>query len=86
METQSNPKPDSPASGSGAEPSQLQTDGLVLVPLAAAAALDPSVFSKINASEAIPASWEDRARKAFIDDDLDSTQHALFLTLGEHDA
>ena len=37
----------------------------MLVPLAAAAALDPSVFSKVNASEAIPASWEDRARKAW---------------------
>ena len=40
-------------------------DGLVVVPLAAAAALDPSVFSRVNASEAIPASWEERARKAW---------------------
>lgn len=65
METRSNPTPDSPASGSGAEPTPLSADGLVLVPLAAAAALDPSVFSKVNASESIPASWEDRARKAW---------------------
>ena len=64
METLSNPTPDSPASGSGTETSPLSADGLVLVPLAAAA-LDPSVFSKVNASEAIPASWEDRARKAW---------------------
>ena len=40
-------------------------DDLVVVPLAAAAALDPSVFSRVNASEAIPASWEERARKAW---------------------
>jgi len=33
----------------------------VVVPLAAAAALDPSVFSRVNASEAIPASWEEQA-------------------------
>jgi flagellar basal body-associated protein FliL len=65
VETRSNPTPDNPASGSGAEPTPLQADGLVLIPLAAAAALDPSVFSKVNASEAIPASWEDRARKAW---------------------
>jgi hypothetical protein len=65
VETRSNPTSDNPASGSGAEPTPLSADGLVLVPLAAAAALDPSVFSKVNASEAIPASWEDRARKAW---------------------
>ena len=35
METKSNPKSDSPASDSGAEPSQLQADGLVLVATAA---------------------------------------------------
>jgi len=40
-------------------------DGLVVVPLAAAAALDTGVFSRVNASEAIPASWEERARKAW---------------------
>jgi len=65
VETRSNPTSDNPASGSGAEPTSLSADGLVLVPLAAAAALDPSVFSKGNASEAIPASREDRARKAW---------------------
>jgi len=41
------------------------TDGLVIAPLATAAALDPSVFSKVNATEAIPATWEERARKAW---------------------
>jgi len=47
---------------SAANPS---TDGLVIAPLATAAALDPSVFSKVSAIEAIPASWEERARKAW---------------------
>lgn len=41
------------------------TDGLVIAPLATAAALDPSVFSKVSAIEAIPATWEERARKAW---------------------
>jgi hypothetical protein len=41
------------------------TDGMVIAPLATAAALDPSVFSKANATEAIPATWEERARKAW---------------------
>ncbi len=41
------------------------TDGLVIAPLATAAALDPSVFSKVSATEAIPATWEERARKAW---------------------
>lgn len=36
METRSNPTSDNPASGSGAEPTPLSADGLVLVPLAAA--------------------------------------------------
>jgi hypothetical protein len=43
----------------------LQTDGFVVVPMAAAAALDSSVFSKVNASEAVPATWEERASKAW---------------------
>lgn len=33
--------------------------------MAAAAALDSSVFSKVNASEAVPATWEERASKAW---------------------
>jgi hypothetical protein len=37
----------------------------VLVPPGAAAALTPSVSSRANANEAIPASCEDRARKAW---------------------
>ena len=49
-------------SGPAANPS---TDGLVIAPLATAAALDPSVFSKVSAIEAIPATWEERARKAW---------------------
>ena len=39
--------------------------GTVEVPLASAAALDSSAFSKVNANDAIPASWEERARKAW---------------------
>jgi hypothetical protein len=49
-------------SGPATHPS---TDGLVIAPLATAAALDPSVFSKVSATEAIPATWEERARKAW---------------------
>ena len=41
------------------------TDGWVIAPLATAAALDPSVFSKVSETEAIPATWEERARKAW---------------------
>ena len=44
---------------------QVSTDGTVVIPLAAAAALDASAFAGINATDAIPASWEDRARKAW---------------------
>jgi len=39
--------------------------GADVAPLATAAALDPSVFSKVSATEAIPATWEERARKAW---------------------
>jgi hypothetical protein len=33
--------------------------------MAAAAALDSAAFSKVNASEAVPATWDERARKAW---------------------
>src|SRR3989339_1832962 len=39
--------------------------GVVITPLATIAALDSSTFSAVNASSAIPATWEDRARKAW---------------------
>ncbi len=39
--------------------------GIVIPALATAAALDSSTFSSINADDAIPTSWEDRARKAW---------------------
>jgi len=42
-----------------------ETDGYVILPMAAAAALDSAVFSKVNATEAIPNTWEERARKAW---------------------
>jgi len=40
-------------------------DGWVLTPLATIAALDSSTFSAVNATDAIPATWEERARKAW---------------------
>jgi hypothetical protein len=54
---------------SNAQPEQNQTGpdatGFVIAPMAAAAALDATAFSKVNASEAVPATWEERARKAW---------------------
>ena len=47
------------------QPESLDTTGFIIAPMAAAAALDSAAFSKVNASEAIPATWEDRARKAW---------------------
>jgi hypothetical protein len=41
------------------------SEGVVVAPLATAAALDGAVFSRLNATEGIPASWEERARKAW---------------------
>ena len=42
-----------------------ESNGYAIVPMAAAAALDASVFSKVNAADAIPATWDERARKAW---------------------
>ncbi|MCL5104454.1 MAG: hypothetical protein M1133_10125 [Armatimonadetes bacterium] len=39
--------------------------GWVIAPLATVAALDSSTFSAVNATDAIPPSWEERARKAW---------------------
>lgn len=48
------------------EQSTLQSQGIIVAPMATAAALDPSAFAKINASDdAIPPNWEDRAKKAW---------------------
>ena len=41
------------------------TTGFIIAPMAAAAALDAAAFSKVNASEGVPATWEERARKAW---------------------
>jgi len=65
VEERTDPQPGNSAAATGNDNPTLQADGLMLVPLAAAAALDPSVFNKVNATEAVPASWEDRARKAW---------------------
>lgn len=43
----------------------LSADGGVIVPLATAAALDPSTFACLNPIDAIPTTWEERARKAW---------------------
>jgi len=43
----------------------LSASGVVDVPLATAAALDASTFAGLNPNEAIPATWEERARKAW---------------------
>jgi len=50
------PSPDTPT---------LTTDGSVIIPLAAAAAMDSSAFSSLNTTDAIPATWEERASKAW---------------------
>jgi len=47
------------------EQSDNESSGYAIVPMAAAAALDASAFSKVNASDAVPATWEERARKAW---------------------
>jgi hypothetical protein len=65
VEKRTDPQPGDSAAAAGGDAPALQADGLVLVPLATAAALDSSVFNKVNASEAVPASWEERARKAW---------------------
>ena len=65
METRTDPQPNTSAAATGGKASSLAADADVLVPLATAAALDASAFRSINATEAVPASWEDRARKAW---------------------
>lgn len=46
-------------------PEENRAHGMVLSPMAAVAALDPSTFSGLNPACAIPATWEERARKAW---------------------
>ncbi len=65
METRTDPQPATSAAAAGSHPPSLAADADVLVPLATADALDASAFHSINATEAVPASWEDRARKAW---------------------
>jgi len=43
----------------------LSASGVVAAPLATAAALDAATFAGLNPNEAIPATWEERARKAW---------------------
>jgi hypothetical protein len=54
---------------SNAQPEQNQTGSdttcFIIAPMAAAAALDSAAFSRVNASEAVPTTWEERARKAW---------------------
>ena len=65
MKTRTDPQPANSAAAAGSHPPPLAADADVLVPLATAAALDASAFRSINATEAVPASWEERARKAW---------------------
>jgi len=44
---------------------ELRSDGSIVIPLATAAALDSSAFDSLNPTSAIPATWEERARKAW---------------------
>ena len=46
-------------------PEDSQVYGTLVPAMATAAALDSSAFAKVNAMDAIPAAWEDRARKAW---------------------
>lgn len=69
MEDQ-NPKPRSRKPSNRAALPEEQTDtqaqGIVIAPMATAAALDPHTFAKINAcDDAIPKTWEERAKKAW---------------------
>jgi SPP1 gp7 family putative phage head morphogenesis protein len=65
VEERTNPQPGHSITATVDDDPALRTDGFVVVPMAAAAALDSSVFSKVNASEAVPATWEERASKAW---------------------
>ena len=56
METRQNPEAPEPG---------LFAAGVVDAPLATAAALDSTTFAGLNPNEAIPATWEERARKAW---------------------
>lgn len=46
-------------------PEMRDATGFIIAPMATAAALDGSVFSKINATDVLPRTWEERARKAW---------------------
>ncbi len=65
MEPRTDPQPNTSAAAAGSHAPSLAADADVLIPLAAAAVLDASAFRSINATEAVPASWEERARKAW---------------------
>lgn len=46
-------------------PDGIAANGRAITPLATIAALDSSTFSALNATDAIPATWEERAKKAW---------------------
>lgn len=56
---------DTNANPDTAEQPENESNGYAIVPMAAAAALDASAFSKVNAMDAVPVTWEERARKAW---------------------
>ena len=51
--------------GEGSPPTDPQAQAIIVAPLASAAALDASAFSAVNTTDAIPPTWEERARKAW---------------------
>ena len=65
MDKRTDPRPDTSSATAADKAPTLTADADVLIPLATAAALDASAFRSINATEAVPASWEERARKAW---------------------
>ena len=65
MKTRTDPQPSTSGAAAASHPPSLAADADVLVPLAAAAALDASAFRSINPIEAVPAAWDERARKAW---------------------
>jgi len=61
------PHPEEPpaATGEAAGVHDTQAQGVLNRPAGGGRGLGPSVFSRVNATEAIPSTWEERARKAW---------------------
>ncbi len=55
---------DTNANPDTAEQPENESNGYAIVPMAAAAALDASAFSKVNAMDAVPITWEGCSKRA----------------------